>query len=695
MNRLCIFASASVIVETEFLMSTFRRQAVLGLVASLVLASGAWAQTKPYIGFVYPAGGQQGQTFRVTLGGQFLDGVDSAFVSGEGVKAKIVEYNRRLSPQDIMLLREQLDELKKGGTKDAETKQLIAKLEKRIADYVLRPQSVAISNIVIVDVTISSDAKPNERELRLGTPRGYSNPLVFHVGQLPEVSAEPMSTSQLQVLGKEEESLRKRRRTLATRANTGTSDMMGGSESRGGISETEARIQVPCTVNGQIGSGEINRYRFQARKGQRLIISALGRQLVPYIADAVPGWFQPVLIVYDATGKEVAYGDDYRFKPDPVVFFDVPKDGEYAFAIYDGIYRGREDFVYRVTIGELPFVKSIFPLGGQIDTALTVEMKGWNLPSTRLTPPTKGVEPGIYPIGVRKEGFYSNRVLVALDSLPDCLEREPNNTPATAQKLALPIIVNGRVDVPGDWDVFQIEGRAGQVIVAEVSARRLDSPLDSVLKITDASGKQLAYNDDNNTDTISNLKDVDWGVNTHHADSYIRTTLPANGTYYIHLGAADRAGGEEYAYRLRISDPQPDFTLRVEPSCVGFRSSGASASVSVFAIRKDGFEGDITLGLKDAPKGFSSYGATISSTQRVSHLTLSTSLDATEEPVVLSIEGRATINGKQIAREAEPCEDRMQAFLWTHLVPAKEFVASVSGNQETAATPRRGKRGKN
>ena len=47
------------------------------------------------------------------------------------------------------------------------------------------------------------------------------------------------------------------------------------------------------------------------------------------MADAVPGWFQPVMAVYDAHGKEVAYDDDYRFKPDPVIFFEVPKDGEY------------------------------------------------------------------------------------------------------------------------------------------------------------------------------------------------------------------------------------------------------------------------------------------------------------------------------------------------------------------------------
>ena len=129
--------------------------------------------------------------------------------------------------------------------------------------------------------------------------------------------------------------------------------------------EVEQRITVPCTVNGQIASGEVNRYRFEARKGQRLVISTQARQLIPYIADAVPGWFQPVLTLYDADGKEVAYDDDYRFKPDPVILYEVPKDGEYVLTITDAIYRGREDFVYRVTIGELPFVTSIFPLGGR------------------------------------------------------------------------------------------------------------------------------------------------------------------------------------------------------------------------------------------------------------------------------------------------------------------------------------------
>ena len=116
-----------------------------------------------------------------------------------------------------------------------------------------------------------------------------------------------MRTATIQVLGKEAQALRKRPPEQA-----------------------QDRIAIPATLNGQIASGEVNTYRFAARKGQRLLFSTQARQLIPYIADAVPGWFQPVMVLSDANGKEVAYNDDYRFKPDPTIFYEVPKDGEYA-----------------------------------------------------------------------------------------------------------------------------------------------------------------------------------------------------------------------------------------------------------------------------------------------------------------------------------------------------------------------------
>ena len=128
-----------------------------------------------------------------------------------------------------------------------------------------------------------------------------------------------------------------------------------------------------------------------------------------------------------------------------------------------------------------------------------------------------------------------------------------------------------------------------------------------MLKITDSGGKLLAYNDDH--------EDPEAGTNTHDADSYLSLKLPADGTYYVHVGDIARSGGEEYAYRLRIGPPQPDFALCCVPSSLSVRSKG-SGTVSIQVIRKDGFAGPVKVGLKDPPAGFSSASLTVPGARR-------------------------------------------------------------------------------
>ena len=84
-----------------------------------------------------------------------------------------------------------------------------------------------------------------------------------------------------------------------------------------------------------------------------------------YPLSPLPGWFQAVLSLRDSQDREVAFADDFRFDPDPVLFVKIPATGEYEIEIHDSIFRGREDFVYRIAISEQPFAKSIFPLGGR------------------------------------------------------------------------------------------------------------------------------------------------------------------------------------------------------------------------------------------------------------------------------------------------------------------------------------------
>ena len=611
----------------------YRRSSLAAFFTALA-ACGAvcHAQQTPHIGYVFPAGGRQGSEFDVRVGGQFLDGVAAVRTSGNGIQVEVVELIKPMTQKQANDLRDKLKALAdrlpggagafgkrsdsaaekrsdKPGKKPsvssetpaplmAEERQMIFEIRKKLVRFFNRPPSPAIADTAVLHVTISPDAQPGLRELRLETPAGLTNPLVFEIGRLPEVVKKPLDDDDLpgqQPLRK----LREQGRSAASQ-------------------QPIVDVQLPSVVNGQVLSGQVDRYRFAAKKGQRLVIAVAAQQLVPYIADAVPGWFQAAIRLCDAKGKELAYSGNYRFHPDPVLYFEVPCDGKYLVDIKDSVFRGREDFVYRMALGELPFVTSRFPLGGKIGEETPVAIRGWNLPFDRGTVDGKGMLAGIYQSEPNGPDFPINRQSFVLDSLPECMEQEPNNSLEQAQRVTLPIIVNGRIDRPGDRDVFRFEGRPGQEIVAEVCARRVDSPLDSVLELTDSAGRRLAFNDD--------CEDPACGLMTHHADSWLRARLPSAGTYYVRLSDAQNQGGPEYAYRLRIGPPRPDFELRVVPSSVNARA-GTAAAITVHAVRRDGFQGPIDLELKDAPAGFRLSGARIPAGQSKVRLTLTVPFD--------------------------------------------------------------------
>ncbi|MDY0170983.1 MAG: hypothetical protein RBS80_30870, partial [Thermoguttaceae bacterium] len=321
---------------------------VFALAGVLVMSAAARGQ---YIGFVYPASAQQGTTAEIRLGGQRIDGAEAAIVSGEGVEAKLIDYHRQLGVQEASLMREQLRKLQQAAKQkekakeklDETSQKILDNIQQRLSAWENRPANRSVANLAFVEVTVAPDAKPGLREIRLVTRTGVTNPMPFYISQFPEFARTPMKTCQVPVLGNEELAERKRP-----------------------PEEQEQSVTIPCVVNGQVAAGEVNHYRFEAKKGQRLVIRAYSRALVPYIADAVPGWFQAVITLYNAQGQEVAYNDVFRFKPDPIIHYEVPEDGEYVLTISDALFRGREDFVYRISIAESPFITSIFPLGGRM-----------------------------------------------------------------------------------------------------------------------------------------------------------------------------------------------------------------------------------------------------------------------------------------------------------------------------------------
>jgi hypothetical protein len=484
-------------------------------------------------------------------------------------------------------------------------------------------------SLLRIAVTIDPDATVGERDLRVMTPAGgVSNRFRFFVGELPEINE------------KEPNSLKSQSQRLET---------------------------LPIVVNGQIHPSDTDFFRFAAKAGETLVCHIQARELLPYIADAVPGWLETCLTLYDAGGKELASVGRFRFNPDPLLIYRVPQDGEYLIEVRDLFYRGREDFVYRLSLGAFPYITDIFPLGGQRASDCPIELYGANLPmqSTKLVLP--GDSSPLRLVSLGQNGLNSNALPFAVGDQRETRVTEANQSFDRASRIEAPVTLNGRIRQRGEAHYFRFAVKRGQRYIMEVQARRLGSPLDSILTLFNSQGGQLAEQDDT---------DMGDPLLTHHADSRLDYTFPADGDYVLRIQDAQGRGGEECAYRLHIVPPRPDFSLRTVPDNPRLGAAD-SVAVTVKALRQDGFNGQIDLSVQNLPKGFVASKAVIPAGQSETRLTLTAPADASVGLGSPTIVGAATLGEQTAVRQAVAAEDLMQAFSLRHDVPTKEFLVAV------------------
>jgi hypothetical protein len=148
-------------------------------------------------------------------------------------------------------------------------------------------------------------------------------------------------------------------------------------------------------------------------------------------------------------------------------------------------------------------------------------------------------EVGFYNFRIRTPLGSTNLGRIYIGALPESAEREPNDSSSDAQSLSLSTTVVGKIEKIGDADCFKFKARAGQEIVFEVIAAALNSRLDSVLTLSDESGRVLASNNDYKGGK----------------DSLLVYKFKHDGEYVIRLSDLERKGQmEQYEYRLNIGE---------------------------------------------------------------------------------------------------------------------------------------------
>jgi len=496
-------------------------------------------------------------------------------------------------------------------------------------------QTLNANSVATLSVEIPAEAAIGLADLRLVTPGGVSNRVWFDVGQLPEVTETQSNTS---------------------------------------FEKALPLPALPVTVNGQLKEGGRRDYfRFAAKAGQTIVCRAQARALMPYIADAVPGWNDMCLTLREASGREMMTVDDNGSDPDPVLIFQSPHDGEYVLEARDVLLRGREDWVYRLSIGELPQVTRVFPLGGRRGTTTKVQVWGVNLPVQTLEVPLAANSPNILRLRVPGK-LSSNEFSFAVGDYDEVTATPGHQTLETAQKVEWPAVINGRIGQPGQIDCYRISVHEGQTLLLETQGFRLRSPVDTYLTLLSPSGQVVKENDDF---TDPDSEQIPQQLDSRIIHSFTGSGFTAGGDYFLQVRDTQGKGGPEYAYRLIVAPARPDFELRIMPDNLRV-ARGDTAVVHVLAVRKDGFDQPIRLQVGGLPLGAVASQAEIPGYyyDRVA-LTISVPADAPLGVVSPSVNGSAEVGGQTVTHPAVPAEEKTQAFKTKHLLPTQELALAV------------------
>jgi hypothetical protein len=139
-------------------------------------------------------------------------------------------------------------------------------------------------------------------------------------------------------------------------------------------------------------------------------------------------------------------------------------------------------------------------------------------------------------------------------------------------------------------------------------------------------------------------------------DSRLRFTAPADGDYIVKLHDVRGLHGGDYAYRLTVRGPSPDFQLSVAPKNPNV-PRGGRIPLTVTALRMDDFNGPIEVSLEDLPAGLHAAKGMIEPGQDSTTLLLSADADAKiAGAALLKVSGHAQIAGRAIAHAAGPSD---------------------------------------
>lgn len=350
----------------------------------------------------------------------------------------------------------------------------------------------------------------------------------------------------------------------------------------------------PAAAWGTFGDSAIDRYRLEAKAGERLAFEVVANRLGK---DA-----DPLVTIRDAAGKFVAERDN-----DPGLYFDCrfahtfEKAGAYTIEVRDARYRASEANHYVLRVGRFPAERTANPVavaksGDSVASSLSYqEFKGkddtasaWAPVVSSRGPVTVCAEPDA-AVAEAYAQATSLAVNFAFNLTPQrvspflTLNAHIALGPTRATPATIPGTLCGVLTRAGSRNAFLLKLEKGQKIYVRAQANDLNSPVELEVLMTDRNGREQRR-------TGETKDEVNFDFNAGNA-----------GEYGLIVRDALRDGGPAFAYRLEVrSDPFPP---RLSADVEGLTVPQGSYQTVPIAVTRTGTAGPIRLKLQGAPAG--------------------------------------------------------------------------------------------
>lgn len=407
--------------------------------------------------------------------------------------------------------------------------------------------------------------------------------------------------------------------------------------------ETAMPLAVGSICNATMTRRAVDFYSFQGVKGQAVAIDCA--------AVGIDSRLTPVLIVADGKGADLKVN-----RTGGMIDFTPPSDGAYIIKVSDLTYQGGERHFYRLALQK-------GPAQPQPQTQ-TVSAMSWPPEGLAATAPAK--------------------------------ETEPNNK--DAQKITLPADLSGAFFPAADVDTYEFTAKKGETWWVEVASERLGRNTDPFVLVQQVKDGRFAdvaelYDITPPMKVTSNGYSYDGPpYDAGSPDVLGKFEVKEDGTYRLQV--RDLFGGTRSdphnIYRLIVRQAAPDFALAAWAVHMTLRNGdraalskpmalrqGDARAFEVVVQRRDGFDGEIEIGMENLPPGVSAAGLKIGKGKTYGHIILTADEKAPRGFSLAKITGKAVINGKEVTRPV-----RLASMEWPVKdakgeIPAPRLVADV------------------